>query len=242
MVSRRPRRLGRAMALTDRAGLSHEPSRPSRRMLTTTVARRDRPLRDPHGDVAAGLAGSVGGRPPSNGDSWAAADWRRSGACYRGARLSGSRVAGRHETGHVAGSPVRLRCAQRRAYPWEAAAMGSSVSLLGISADCFRAGGAVRTGRSGHAGRVDGQGAQVVRSGEPRNPPPGQSAGHRDGRWRLGAPGTKAGRQVAARALPAPGYVRRRKECGQGLAALARAQAARLTGHVLRIGVSHAGR
>jgi hypothetical protein len=32
--------------------------------------------------------------------------------------------------------------------------------------------------------QVDGQGDQVMRIGEPRNPPPGQSADYRDARWR----------------------------------------------------------
>ena len=54
-----------------------------------------------------------------------------------------------------------------------------------------------------------------MRSGEPRNPPPDQSADHGDGHWRFGVPGTKAGREVTARAWPAPGYVRRRQECMQ---------------------------
>ena len=46
-----------------------------------------------------------------------------------------------------------------------------------------------------------------MRSGEPRNPLPDQSADHRDRRSRLGVPGTKAGRQVMARTVPAPFYV-----------------------------------
>jgi hypothetical protein len=81
-----------------------------------------------------------------------------------------------------------------------------------------------------------------MRSGEPRNPPPDQSADHRHGHWRFGVPGTKAGRQVTARALPAPGYVRRRQECsGRGLAAPVRALAAP-AGRIMPRGVSHAGR
>jgi hypothetical protein len=66
-----------------------------------------------------------------------------------------------------------------------------------------------------------------MRTGEPRNPPPDQSADHRDGQWRVGTPGTKTGRKVTTRALPAPGYQRCRQECsGRGLAAPATAPAA----------------
>jgi hypothetical protein len=80
-------------------------------------------------------------------------------------------------------------------------------------------------------------------SGEPRNPPPGQSADHRDGHWRFGAPGSKAGREGRARALPAPGYVRRGQECGgRGFVGPVRAPAALPAGRMLRRGVSHAGR
>jgi hypothetical protein len=82
-----------------------------------------------------------------------------------------------------------------------------------------------------------------MHSGEPRNPPPDQSADHRDGRSRFGAPGTKAGRQVLAWALPAPGYVRRRQECSRrGPAAPVRAPAAPPAGRMLARGKSHAGR
>jgi hypothetical protein len=78
-----------------------------------------------------------------------------------------------------------------------------------------------------------------MRRGEPRNPPPGQSADHREERSRFGEHGTKADREVRARALLAPGYLRRRQECsGRGLAAPARAQVA---GRMLRRGVGHAG-
>jgi hypothetical protein len=79
-----------------------------------------------------------------------------------------------------------------------------------------------------------------MRRGEPRDPPPDQSADHGEEHSRFGEHCTKAGREVRARALPAPGYLRRRQECsGRGLAAPARAQVA---GRILRRGVSHAGR
>ena len=79
-----------------------------------------------------------------------------------------------------------------------------------------------------------------MRRGEPRNPPPDQSADHREERSRFGEHGTKAGREVRARGLPAPGYLHRRQECsGRGLATPARGQVA---GRMLRRGVSHAGR
>lgn len=79
-----------------------------------------------------------------------------------------------------------------------------------------------------------------MRSGEPRNPPPGQSADHREERSGFGEHSTRAGREVTATALPVLGYLRRRRECGgRGLAAQAREQVA---GRMLRRGVSHAGR
>ena len=82
-----------------------------------------------------------------------------------------------------------------------------------------------------------------MRSGEPRNPSPDQSADHRDGQCRFWKPGTKAGREVTARALPAPGCLRRRQECNRrGLPAAVRAQAAPPAGRMLPRGVSHAGR
>jgi hypothetical protein len=80
-----------------------------------------------------------------------------------------------------------------------------------------------------------------MRRGEPRNPPPGQSADHARSARASGNTAPKpAAKSVRARALPAPGYLRRRQECsGRGLAAPARAQ---VTGRMLRRGVSHAGR
>ena len=81
-----------------------------------------------------------------------------------------------------------------------------------------------------------------MRGGEPRNPPPDQSADHRDGRSRFGVPGTKADREsqsqvlACARLRPPPAGVRARPRRP------VRAQAARPAGRMQPRGVSHAGR